>query len=122
MRTIKFRVWDIKEQKMFFSHIHRCFYLDIFAGNMLFGDPNNFIIQQFTGLKDQNGKEIYEGDILYRPAVRIKYICEYDVDECAYILTYDNGDDYIYLTDFKEIGVIGNIYENKELLNENNKI
>ena len=121
MRTIKFRVWDIKEQKMFFSHIHRCFYLDIFAGNMLFGDPNNFIIQQFTGLIDKKGNEIYEGDIVrfIDDESTINLFCRYDQSNAWF--TFGEIDDAIYEGYYwqeilRNCEVIGNICENPELL------
>jgi len=56
-RELKFRIWDKNDTKSMIGP---------FSWNRLpnFDQPDNFIILQYTGLKDKNGKEIYEGDIL----------------------------------------------------------
>lgn len=74
-------------------------------------------VQQFTGIKDKDGRDIYEGDILHRYASvgNIKGVCEYSIDDGAYIIRYRKGD-FICLSDFPIIQVIGNIFENPDLL------
>ena len=83
-------------------------------------------IMQYTGLKDKNGKEIYEGDILtYDERIRgfVKYI------GCSFIIEWVGIDTYSDLlgwdnwrsgktSDGSKYEVIGNIYQNPELLNQ----
>ena len=74
-------------------------------------------IGQYTGLKDKNGREIYEGDILkheYEDAMYVKWVKEY----VEFKLMGPN-DETTTLTDWyvEDTEVIGNIFENKELLN-----
>lgn len=79
-------------------------------------------VGQYTGLKDKNGNKIFEGDIidfLYRSDGDDYGIVQYDVDETefgfVYNLIYDGlGRHYCS----KDIEVIGNIYDNPELLEE----
>ena len=82
-------------------------------------------LMQYTGLKDKNGKEIYEGDIVkFRfkddreefPDL-IGYI-EYQTTFTAFIIMSNQGSFKIDITEIKFIEVIGNIYKNPELLEE----
>ena len=92
-------------------------YGDIYYRNKVFKET----VGQYTGLHDKNGKEIYEGDIVKSFFVDTDeagneiykyYIIEVKYDEvlCSY-----------KIDKFMNLEVIGNIYENKELLNETNR-
>lgn len=77
-------------------------------------------VMQCTGLKDKNGTLIYEGDIVQILGDEIPYIIEYEQDRAMFIIHSEidrvccNFDNY----SGSELEVIGNIYENKELLDE----
>lgn len=89
-------------------------------------DVERYIVQQFTGLEDKNGREIYEGDIL-RFYKNKSYQADYEVywekHGFSLISAKRDGDDFgVYTKDlhlFKgdEPEIIGNIFENPELLN-----
>jgi uncharacterized phage protein (TIGR01671 family) len=89
--------------------------------------PENHIVCFFTELKDKNDKEIYEGDIVKATFIG-NFIAPIIFDEgCFKFNTVSNGEHpYILLKDWcnqkhKLCEVIGNIYENPELLRENNE-
>jgi hypothetical protein len=113
MRVIKFRAWDKEKAKM-----DKNFRFDEFNDvNDYFAD-DDFVFMQYTGLKDQNGKEIYEGDIILLPNGNLGEIFWgnfYAGFEISFNGAFPEELD-VRLAGSSEI--IGNIYENKELLNE----
>jgi len=98
MREIKFRAWSIKENEM----INDVFVVDTRTQHLM---P----LMQYTGLKDKNGKEIYEGDIC-REVFQGEYVGEVTFSPTQGYLV---GNRPIWPHD---IEVIGNIYENGDLL------
>lgn len=85
-------------------------------------DNNRFKIMQSTGLKDKNGAEIYEGDIV-KPVSFASWIgvVKYSSENAAYILDGHNNEftrgENVYLSQFNDgLEIIGNIYENPNLM------
>ena len=110
MRIIKFRTWDNVD------YMSKPFDLkDIQFNAIQFTD--NVKIMQFTGLYDVNGKEIYEGDIIKHRYFSIKGIAEvrWSDEEACFLAIEPNGARVILRPNSE---IIGNIWENPELLNE----
>jgi len=134
MKEIKFRAWDKKRKIMTNEKEYSIsLYVDGSYSVEKYDDRDssgkkhwhvekseNFILMQYTGLKDKNGKEIYEGDILKG---KVKFIVEYHVGAfCGKWKTKSVKKPMRYIELWKiydRIEVIGNVYENPELLKEN---
>ena len=82
----------------------------------LTGEPGNCVtLEQFTGERDKNGNEIYEGDIFNLGDLKIKYVVEWI--DCGFQGRQINNKSTVGLDYWKEkIKVIGNIHKNPELL------
>ena len=147
MREIKFRAWDKNRKTMTPSFDFRQW-----EGNKLYRPDNgisffgDLIILQYTGLKDKNGVEIYEGDVVKLHETLLGIHSDIDRHETIGYIDYERGTYLICLEleknkygykenyecwddgehdwysleneDFDTYEVIGNIYENPELIKE----
>lgn len=114
MREIKFRAWIIKTQKMIDVHeiIFPSYECEMSIGSINVRPywPPEFKLMQYTGLKDKNGVEIYESDLVSTPAGTGEVKWE---DGCYRI--YWNSRDNTTLHDCRinHLEVTGNVYETK---------
>ena len=132
----KFRIYCKSEKKMMLFNNPTLIDGDIMHGGILFKNydhkirnchevnPEDLILMQCTGLKDKNGKLIYEGDIiniwcknLTKNQISDVFYCEERAAFCFHYET-DYGNIVPCTMDKTEMEVIGNIYENSELLKE----
>lgn len=134
MTTLKFRAWDIKMKQMIFTGFHlmgevmafhlieqHCF--ETKGEGQSLDRWNDILVMQYIGLKDKNDKDIYHGDIItikhphkdrsftgkveyfgYRFGCKDFYFSHFDIPNDI----FSEGTEYIE--------VIGNIYENPELI------
>lgn len=123
MREIKFRVPYIQFEARGFAYYNL---LDIAQGNIDYHDLDWEKAGQYTGFKDKNGKEIYESDVVQASKSwtseviqRFKSTVDLDIDIFTLKKDLDTGKelDWMRLSDY-ELEVIGNIYDNPELLGD----
>ena len=129
MREIEFRAWDKKRKKMVnvytliignekISYEVKEIFGNYAANYLQTIDIEQCELMQYTGVRDKNGVKIFECDIVKFDNKLYKVI--WDNDECRFGLTNNVENTLLLLTSWRmqKLEVIGNIYENPELLNE----
>ena len=119
-RAIKFRAWDEREKCWLGAFcIHKT---GLIAENPIPDNPtddvwtelreSDYILMQYTGLKDKNGVEIYEGDICQQETSSCKWVGFVAYKAPEFIVQGNNVWDSL---SYGEYEVIGNIHENPEI-------
>jgi uncharacterized phage protein (TIGR01671 family) len=133
MRKIKFRVFDKCHKSMHIVGEDTHDSLTCYDGIVQYynlqngegsGEHGDYILMQYTGLKDKNGREIYEGDIVETDLGKGVVV----FDSAAFLIRNLEDDEYYGFEDFFSlyeggcylVEVLGNIYENPELLGDSN--
>lgn len=125
-REIKFRAWDKENKKM--AQVSR---IDFGPGGIRYLVDDSVLLE-YTGLHDKNGREIYEGDIVSFGSVWNNGdnedideefhigVVEYDPHYAVYNVNCDESGEHRFMftevVNYDGFGVIGNIFENPELL------
>ena len=135
MNKLKFRAWihdapqRRRKEAMFYQNDQ---YLSSFINRIyskyLCNHPSQMPFQleerlmQYTGLKDRNGKEVYQNDICYVVDINGKEIIgRVFLQDCCHVLIDKFNTCHHGLMHCVDLEVIGNIYQNPELLENNNK-
>ena len=121
MREFKIRVWDVKANDWYYTvsskpEDHNV--LDTYYFENLYQNEEDYIWEQYTGIKDKNGREIYEGDIVRFEAYSRVFQVVYRQWDCSFMFENDEDEEIVHMfNDFQDkYEIIGNIHENPELL------
>jgi uncharacterized phage protein (TIGR01671 family) len=125
----KFRVWDKLAKRMIYPHNdnQQHFIIDLngrFHNLQNGSGGDDYVIQQYTGLNDKNGNPIFEGDIVQynqnSSYDNMDFIAKWSDDKLGFIFQSNSGEQLVnqtpHLNRFKHLEVVGNIFENPELL------
>ena len=104
MREIKFRAWD-EVNKLYYYNVQNTYDEKIGDNFQNVLDNENLMVEEYTGLKDENGVDVYENDIVKTSDGRIT------------VVEYKHGSyDPVYWYSSDATEVIGNIHQDSDLL------
>jgi len=115
-RQIKFRAWNIENKELKTIHLGEDWTI-FFDNDAIWGDKKDWLFEQFTGIKDCNGREIYEGDIvdgsLYHKGKCLPTMgtVEYCNEFAAFCLKNEGWQTLFHNHIISSFKVIGNIHE-----------
>ena len=136
-KQLKYRVWDIARSKLeypemdkykptdeHYNHVAGYYLLNqmgiLFCNDGIELDDwhTGFIITEFIGLKDNKGKDIYDGDIVKWSGQKKPLVVKWDNEIACFVLTKDGlaRPYYFGLIVLSDIKVVGNIFQNSKLL------
>lgn len=140
MREIKFRAWDKNDSEMYdvayINYKNKLVHIEWFAEPQYGGksaEMRDVYLMQYTGLKDKNSKEIYSGDILsyadissdewFMDKQKTIGVVKWRELKCGFApqeikQNHKRGHYFAYWDQIHDIEIIGNIYENPELLEQ----
>ena len=121
----RYRVWDKEEKRMIYDaeNTYDSYPVNISSFGIILDLPNFYDVMQYIGIKDVNSNRIYEKDIVriittQTEETRIGEVKYYD-DNAMFLVETTMGDYFTFMSqDIKSVEVLGNIHENKGLLNE----
>lgn len=120
----RYRVWDKEEKKMIYDaeRTYDNYPVNISSFGAVLDLPSLYDVMQYTGIKDANSNRIYEGDIIRITTTQtgetLKGVVFYNEEDAIFLVrTFKDGYFTFMSCDIKSVEVLGNIYENKELLN-----
>mgnify|MGYP001431546297 CR=1 FL=1 len=126
MREIKFRGKRLDDGewvkgylvKYGFTGKEKYYIVPSYASDLYAMEVDAETVGEYTGLKDKNGKEIYEGDIWKSSENGVECIGVVEYHDCAFKVKYSHTSELLgFAVRYGE--VIGNIYSNPELLEDN---
>lgn len=126
MMRPRYRVWDKQEKKMIYDaeHTYDDWKTSCASFGVMLEDTERFDVMQYTGKKDINSRRIFEKDIVSFCTLNgTKLIgkIKYYEDAASFLITAKER--YAeYLNNVSDLEVLGNTYENKELINETTKV